>query len=588
VSLLDHVEVTLVDDVATADEFLTWLSERRSYLAIDTETVGLDWWKPGPFLRLIQFGDANGAYVIPVHRWRGVADIALSRLRDARASTSWLNWKFDAHAIEADGLPLPFLGRVHDVGAMSRLINPLQGHKLKQIGTRIIGPEAGYGEELLKQEFDRTKTGWATIPYDNEIYWGYGGIDPVITAVAVENYAQRVQEMGLYPAYEREMAVQEVMYRAERRGLRVDVDYASRLRDVWRTEAEGLRRLLEAEGIENPNSNIQVETILKEIGWEPDEWTETGQAKLDKVILAELEKVYPKIAAPLIRYKRLTKWIGSYLDKMITEHDADMHIHPSINTSAARTGRMSITGFAAQTLPRGREIRDGIIADEGHALYSMDYDGMEMVALGEFCQDPNLLYALREGEDLHTFCARLAYGDETIDKSDPRRSTAKNTNFSRIYGAGPQKIADTAGVPVSEIKAYMAGFDARFPGVPAFIREVQRAGALRLNQEGEPYIYTTGGRRLPCDPDKVYVLVNYLIQGSCADIFKDAIVRLDQAGYGDNILLPVHDELIFQFPDDDTEGPAEARRLMEDLTSFTVPFTVGSDGPLQRWGEKYA
>ncbi len=163
-----------------------------------------------------------------------------------------------------------------------------------------------------------------------------------------------------------------------------------------------------------------------------------------------------------------------------------------------------------------------------------------------------------------------------------------NTNFSRIYGAGPQKIADTAGVPISEIKTYMTAFDRRFPGVTEFIKAVQRQGAIRLNNEGEPYVMTTGGRRLPCDPEKVYVLVNYLIQGSCADLFKDAIVRLDKAGFGDNILMPVHDELLFQFPEGETDGPREAADLMADLDTYAVPFTVGSDGPLKRWGDKYS
>lgn len=581
-SPFDHLTANLVDSVQEAERFLSWLGERRPHLAIDTETTGLDWHSGDPgFLRLVQFGDANGGWAVPVDMWRGVAHAALTALRSERTPTYFLNVKFDLHALEAGRLPTPHLPSVHDVGTQHRLLYPTRTHGLKQIATRTLGPAAGYGDEMLKAEFARTKTNWSTIPVDNPIYWGYGVIDTCLTAMLADTLPPPPAE-----AYEREMAVQVIMYGAECRGLRVDPEYTSTLLDEWQAEAAALRERLQEAGIPNPNSNQQVAAALKASGWEPDEFTETGQPRLDKEIIEVISKWFPDVASPLLRYKRLVKWSSSYLRSFLNHRDSNDHIHASINTQAARTGRMSVTNPAFQTLPRGPEIRDCIIPDDDHSLWCADYDGMEMRMFANFCQDPGLIQMFLDDEDPHTYCAALAYGVPQEKVTKDQRQSAKNTNFSRLYGAGPAKIAKTAGVPEEEIRAYINGFDTRFPSASGFLRSVQDTGNRRLAEEGEGYVMTTGGRRIPCDDDKVYALTNYVIQGSCADVFKDAVIRISAAGLGSNILMPVHDELVFQFHNDDTEGPREAARLMADH-GFSVPMTVGLDGPLTRWGDKY-
>jgi DNA polymerase-1 len=495
----------------------------------------------------------------------------------------FLNAPFDLHALESDGLTLPAPSRVHDLGIMHRLHTPLFPHGLKMIARHHYGPTAVAGEDVLKDAMKKGGWTWETVPTDLPAYWFYGALDTVLTSRLSEHYAP----LTAGPAYDREMAVQGVMYRAECKGMRVDVPYTSALRDAWLTEAASLKGTLQEAGIENPNSNAQITAVLREAGWEPEEFTETGLPQLDKPVLAALEERFPGVAVPLLRYKRLTKWTASYLDTFLSRRDPDDRVHASINTMAARTGRMSITNPALQTLPRGPEIRNCIIPAEGHDLWTIDYDSMEMVALAEFCRDPGLSAAVQE-EDIHRYCASLSYGVPVPEVTPAQRQIAKNTNFARVYGAGPAKIAATAGVPESEIRHYMTSFDQRFPGVSSFIQTVQQTGKYRSASEGEPYVLTVGGRRLPAENDKIYALVNYLIQGSCADIMKDAILRLDAAGLGDNILVPVHDEVILELPEGDEGAQAAALALecMEDRTSFSVPFTCGVDGPLARWGSK--
>jgi DNA polymerase-1 len=579
-SPLNGVKCYLVDSVDEAQRFLTWLSERHPYLACDTETTGLNWSTYGPgFLRTVQFGDAQEGWTIPVRDWRGVV---LDALRRYDGDLYFQNAPFDLHALDSDGLPLPAPHRVHDLKIMHSLHAPLHPHGLKNLARQHFGPTAVAGEDVLKQAFKDDGWTWETVPTNFPPYAFYAALDTVLTSRLAEHYAP----LTAGEAYEREMAVQSVMFRAECKGMRIDADYTSALRDQWMTEAADLKVVLQEAGIPNPNSNAQVTDALREAGWEPEEFTETGLPQLDKTVLATLEERYPGVAVPLLRYKRLTKWTSSYLDTFLTRRDTDDRVHASINTMAARHGRMSITKPALQTLPRGPEIRDCIVPADGHELWTIDYDSMEMVMLAEFCRDPGLMDAVQE-EDIHRYCASLSYGVSLGEVTKDQRQIAKNTNFSRVYGAGPKKIAATAGVTEAEIRTYMSSFDQRFPGVSQFINDLQMTAKRRHASEGKPYAMTTGGRKVEVDPDKIYTITNYLISGSCADVFKSAILRLDAAGLGDDIVVPVHDETVFEFPKGDTERVATALDAMQDLSTYSVPFTCGADGPLTRWGDKY-
>lgn len=825
---LEDVSVRLVESVEDAQLFLAWIDQPRTHISVDTETTGLQWWTPN-FVRLVQFGDVHGGWALPLRDWRAVTAQALSRLREQGVPVVFHNAPFDVKALRSEGLQAPDRHQIQDTQILHTLAHPMQRHGLKPICRGLYGPRAVAGQDWLKFEMSKHHWTWATIPTSHPAYWGYGVLDTILTARLYEDLLPHRT-----PAYEREMAVQAVMTAAEVRGLRVDNNYTSALRDEWRQEASDLRSLLQEAGIENPSSNQQVTDVLSSAGWDPEEWTETGKARLDKGILQALSGRFPGVAEPLLRYRRITKWSSTYLDPFLLDQDADGYVHPSIRTmGAARTGRMSVQGPALQTLPHTHHIRDCIVPDEGHSLWSMDYDGMELRVFAHYAQEPTMLQTFRDGEDLHTTAAALSYGVRPEDVTKEQRTIAKNcvvpetpvltsdlrwvpagslevgdglygfdadqqegshsrekmrrwranevtmtgrairpvitihmedgssitgtydhpvlttnyrqraksrwatldnvrvgdyalratevweeatskesgwlagvldgegcveqrrsrlsvsqnpgavldelvrllpgwsyndskgkcvmlsmcgtlserlrflgevrpirliesmyracqgqgfhtrkvkivrivrhedpreivtlgtstetyiangyanhnTSFSRLYGAGPAKIAQTAGVSEQEILSFITGFDSRFPRGTQFIQEVQASGAHRLRSEGEAYVTTFGGRRLPVDEDHLYALVNRLIQGSCADVLKDAILRLDAAGLGNNILLPVHDELLFSFPStpDGEEQAKEARSLMQD-DRFSAPLTCDLSGPLSSWGESY-
>lgn len=135
--------------------------------------------------------------------------------------------------------------------------------------------------------------------------------------------------------------------------------------------------------------------------------------------------------------------------------------------------------------------------------------------------------------------------------------------------------------------AFLSAYDANFPRVRAFMNEVMAKGQQRMSEEGEPYIITWGGRRLPCNPDKIYVLVNYLIQGSARDLFGKKMLEMDAAGLGEFMVVPVHDEIIMDVPDDDVEEVIQTvHEVMPENGSFAVEMGVDVE-TAQRWGDKY-
>jgi DNA polymerase I len=138
------------------------------------------------------------------------------------------------------------------------------------------------------------------------------------------------------------------------------------------------------------------------------------------------------------------------------------------------------------------------------------------------------------------------------------------------------------------MKTVVKAFDSQFPGMTAFQQQIEDVGMRRLKAEGQGYVKTWTGRRLPCDEDRVYSLLNYLIQGSAAEVFKQNLVKLDQAELTELLIVPVHDEIVLNAPRNDVE---EIKRIVKECMTTTegwaVPLTAGIDGPMENWGEKY-
>lgn len=586
-SLLD-VQLHRVETADDAAAFMRWLSERHAVVAIDTETTGLKYWTPH-FTRLIQFGDTQQGWTIG-QEWHGLARQAL---RSYDGEIVFHNAKFDLHALQAADMPVPQRHQLHDTYVQHCLIDPLGFHGLKSLAEKHVDPSAGMGAAMLNRAKKEGGWDWATIPESVPAYGLYAAIDTVLTARLHEKFYPQVQAKYL-TAYEREMSAQHILFRAETRGIRIDSARTTALREQWTVELAGLRTQLGAMGIANPNANRQIEDALLAAGWEPSDFTATGQAKLDKatfksILASSGLDVASEVVKVLVEYKQKLKWKSSYLDAFLADQDEFGFVHPDIRTLQARTGRMSITRPALQTLPKDPSIRGCIIpASDDETIYAIDYDSQEARIFIHYSGEEQLADVIARGEDLHCYIASEVYG-APIDKSDPRRGTSKNTLYALMYGAGVKRIAFTSGISIDEAQTFVDTMYHKFPGIKQFMAESEVNGKMALGTKGRAEVRTWGGRDVVADPDKIYTLVNYLVQGSAADVLKEKLVQLDSAGLADHIIVPVHDELLFSLPqgEEGAEIALKCKTIMEE-TSFHPSLTCALSGPFADWGSHYS
>lgn len=572
---LDDCQIHYIETTEDVQQFMQWLGERRAWLAVDTETGGLSPWKDA--LRLVQFGDTRTGWAMRWDRWAGVA---IEALKTYQGHFVYQNAKFDQQFLEVNaGEKLIPWYRTHDTRVMAHLLQPNKSTALKSLGSQFLTPEARRLQSALQVGMDKNKWGWADVPVDWPIYWGYGAVDCILTArIAEKFYPQIVQDY--HKIYELEMATQHICSDMEMRGFPIDVAYCEQMETSLSKYCNDLERYcLENWGV-RPSENQAVGAKLLELGIEMPAETATGQVAVGK---AYLEPVQHPLAKAVLEHRQKSKVLNSYFRNFLSMHVNGV-LHCSINTLAAKTGRMSTNNPALQTLPRGTVVRDAFIPHPGQKLLSVDYSGIEARLFAHFANEPEFLQLFNADDnfDPHYYAAQQVFGTESPSKE--QRQTAKNCTFAMLYGAGPEKMGITAGITAEEADAFIKMYKARFRGVQQFMDEIVRTGKMRLQADGEAWVKTPSGRRQVAENDKAYTLVNFLIQGTAADVLKQALVNLDNAGFGESMLLPVHDEILFTLQDPDVEK--EIVELMEDRTNYQVPLICEAVGGLERWGDK--
>lgn len=603
---LEGVKLELVDSVEKAGEFMTWLSQRRPHnaLAIDTETGEL----PGnprdhalsPWhgrLRLVQVGDAMTGWSIPWEEWNGVFYEAMDKFDGPIVCH---NIAFEARWFDVQSRwEIPW-HRAHDTMIMAHLIDPLGSGALKKLTSQYIDPQAAHLQSEMDIGMAKNGWTWGTVPIDYEPYWAYGALDPVLTMRLWEQFWEKCGPGQPYSqAYELEMNTRRITTRMELNGARLDLDYSKRKHQELVDYTEQVKEWTKANYGASVTSNAQMIRVFQDkLGAQITETTPSGAPSLSKDQLKMFTihgtDEVKQLADTMLRQRKADKIANTYFLNFINDN-VNGFVHPSIRTMGARTGRMSITNPALQTLPKGDDVvrRAFLPKDDDHVIITSDLDQVEFRMFSSLSQDENLisLFNLADatGSDPFTEIGREIYNDPTMQKSDKRRGLIKGVVYGRLYGAGVQKQALTAGVPEEQMRAVSNAFDERFPGMQLFQKKVEDIGMRRLKAEGQGYVHTWTGRRLPCDEDRVYTLVNYLIQGGAAEVFKSNLVKLDQADLTEYLIVPVHDEIVLNAP---RESAAEiqqiVRQAMTTTEGWSVPLTADVDGPLENWGAKYA
>jgi DNA polymerase-1 len=314
-----------------------------------------------------------------------------------------------------------------------------------------------------------------------------------------------------------------------------------------------------------------------------------GKGKAISTAQDVLEQLAEKHDVPrlVLEYRHLSKLKSNYIDALPLLADADSRVHTTFQAAATATGRLSSVNPNLQNIPikteLGREIRAAFTASPGTQLLSADYSQIELRLLAHFSGDPLLVHAYQNDEDIHTLTASEVFGvpAETMDKET--RARAKAVNFGIVYGISPFGLAAQLGIPQAEARAYIDRYFARYQGVQAFIEKTLEA----TRREGS--VRTLFGRIRPI-PDiesrnanqrgfAERTAVNTPLQGTAADLIKLAMIALDrkltEGKFKTRMLLQVHDELLFEVPDDET-GPIETlvRTEMENVVNLNVPLVA--------------
>lgn len=587
---LDNVELNLIENMDDVFRFKEWLGQRRpefwngmQAISADTETTGLNIEKD--HVRLCQIGDANAGWAFAWERWSGIFQ---------EVAETWdgiflfHNAKFDVGHLDKMGVRLP-RSRVFDTRIMAHVLHPTFSTALKPLAARYVDPTAGAAQKDLDDAVKRL--GWAGVPINFPPYWQYGALDPVLTQRLGDVLFPKV--MAEAPdAFFLENEVSWVIESMERYGAHVDVPYATEHYEKFMAYCAQVEQWCLKEYRIKPGQNASVIEVLQAEGYAFSKATASGAIALDAEVLGDIE--HP-LAVAVLNRRKMQKLASTYLKHYMLETDKDDLIHPSINVLGARTSRMSMQNPNLQNLPRKSEknkaatiIRNCVTTryEKGSLLFS-DFDQIEMRMLAALSGDQKMMDAFRAEGDFFVNMARELFQDPSIEKSDPRRQLTKNTGYATIYGAGPAKLAKTAGVPEPQARAAQLALASAYQVQDGWRREIVNIAMRRAIEEGEGYVRCPiTNRKHVADPRKEYALVNFMIQGGAAAVLKKKIVELANAGLEPYMVAPVHDEIILDVPYDRMDDAITTLNdVMNDTTMFDVPITAGVSAGI-RWGEK--
>ena len=562
-------DVTFVKDPPSEARFILWLNSRKlatDFTAVDTETTGLNPWQDT--LRLVQFGDARQAFVLEYPRYR---ELILWGLSQTIAFVGQ-NTKFDAQFLANAGFPVDSL--IDDTRIMGHLIDSGDSTSLKPMADRYLGAGHSESQSDLRAIMKENKWTFATVPVDTFEYWYYAGMDTILTAKLANELYPRVQR-NYADLYDMEVDVWLALQRAEQRGICIDREYC----EQTYTDLEEQILAIEARYPDvNLGSTAQLSALLSAEGVRVP-MTATGRPSLTKAVM---DTIQHPIIADVLNHRKLVKLASTYF-KAFLDLEVDGRIHTTINPLGARTGRMSSERPNLQNIPKRNEgsfVRRAFISGMDRVLVLIDYKQIEYRIFASYAGEPEMIRAFLEGKDMHAVTAEMALGHEP---NDHERLIAKNANFAELYMAGIAKFAATAGISEEEARRFKKAYHAEFTRVKPFTKAV-----IKYAQSNSLAVETKFGRNIPVDPDHLYAGVNYMIQGTAADVLKRAIVRIAGTEWDEYFVLPVHDELIFDVPRDRVDDAVrELPRLMEDHETFDVPLTVDvTTAP--RWGEEEA
>jgi DNA polymerase-1 len=583
-----------VETILTPDRLDHWLHKIRAapLVAFDTETTSLD--ETAARIVGVSFAVAPGeaAYVPLAHDYPDAPaqlplDGVLAQLKpwleDVRAAKVGQHVKYDTHVLANHGIAAR--GFVHDTLLESYVLEAHLNHSLDKLAERHlhrkgITYEDVCGKGVHQIPFSQVDVGKAA---------EYSGEDSEMTLSVHEVlWPQLEADARQRFIYERiEMPVSALLVRIERHGVLID---SALLAQQSRELAERMVAL-EREAYEiagqpfNMGSPKQIGDVLfTKLGLPVKKKTASGAPSTDEDVLSDLAADYP-LPAKILEHRSFSKLKGTYTDKLPQMVNPKTgRVHTSYAQAVAVTGRLSSNDPNLQNIPirtpEGRRIREAFIAPPGHVIASADYSQIELRIMAHISGDEGLMRAFAQGIDVHRATASEVFGVAVDQVSAEQRRYAKTINFGLIYGMGAFGLSQALGIEQKAARDYIDRYFARFAGVKRYMDET------KASARDKGYVETFFGRRIylpeikggsgPRRAGAERQAINAPMQGTAADLIKLAMLAvqaaLDAQGKRTALVMQVHDELVFEVPEDEVAWVrAEVPALMAGVATFSVP-----------------
>jgi DNA polymerase-1 len=491
------------------------------------------------------------------------SDKIRSVLTNASVTKTLHDYKAAIHALDPLGISLA--GVRHDPMLYSYLLDPTySSHRLADVALRRFNLKLA--EELAESADITGKLGGAL--------------------------RSEVEQAGLAKLYEEmDLPLVPVLARMEQAGVKIDTRALAQMStELEREIAAKAKEIYEVAGMEfNVGSPKQLGDVLfnRMNLPKPVKYGKGRTISTAVDVLEELAENHP-IARMVLDYRQLTKLKSTYVDALpVLINPTSGRLHTTFWQTGTATGRLSSANPNLQNIPirteLGRGIRAAFIAEPGHVLLTADYSQIELRLLAHFSHDSLLVEAYRRGDDVHTLTASQVFGVPPLMVTPDHRRQAKVVNFGIVYGLSAFGLSQNLGIEPGEAKQFIAAYFEKYSGVRAFIDKTLEEARRDMK------VKTLFGRIRPI-PDinsknanqrgfAERTAVNTPLQGTAADLIKIAMIRIDAAlrerGLKSRMTLQVHDELVFEVPENEVEVMQPlVREHMEKVHALAVPLQV--------------
>ena len=586
-----------IDDMAELESLLVQ-ARTTGLLAIDTETTSLNVARAQLVGLSLAVEDGKAFYVPLGHvddfnqQQPGQLSMAevLERLRPVLVDPGILkighNLKYDMGVLAKYEVPItPF----DDTMLLSYVLDGARhGHGMDELAMRHLDHETIPYEAVCGK--GAKQIGFAAVPIDKAT--DYAAEDALVTLRLWHLLKRRLVEERLATVYETlERPIAPILATMEATGIIVDRRHLETLSSIFgQRMAEREEAAIKLAGRPfNLGSPKQLGEILyDEMGIGGGKKTKTGAYATGAEVLEELAAQGHELPQVILDWRQLQKLTRTYTESLVEEIVPETgRVHTSYMMAATSTGRLSSTDPNLQNIPirteEGRRIRGAFVAPDGHLLVSADYSQIELRVLAHMADIGALKEAFAKDTDIHSVTAARMFKVAESEVGSDLRRRAKTINYGIIYGIGAFGLAQRLGIPHAEAKAFIEAYFEEYPGVQAYM---ERAKA-EAREQG--FVTTLFGRRcfvpeiLSKQPNRRSYAerqaINAPIQGSAADIMKRAMRQVaravDAADLGIRMLLQVHDELVFEVPEDRVEEAKPLlKQVMEDAAALDVPLVV--------------